>query len=150
MVRLGVQLLVFFVLMGYYFITGANYHITIYILLFPLLVILMALLGLGMGMIVSALTTKYRDLAFLVTFGVPLLMYTTSVIFPLSSAPAKFKWIIFLNPMTAVIEFFRVGFLGTGTISWPLMGYTIVFTIFSVMAGVIIFNKVEKNFVDTV
>ncbi len=150
MVRFVVQMLVFFVLMAYYFITGGNFHVTIYILLFPVLIMLMAVLGLGLGMIISALTTKYRDLAFLVTFGVPLLMYSTTVIIPLAAVKGKFKLLMELNPMTSIIEFFRVGFLGSGTVSWPLFGYTVACTLITLLAGVVIFNKVEKNFVDTV
>jgi lipopolysaccharide transport system permease protein len=110
----------------------------------------MALLGLGLGMIVSALTTKYRDLAFLITFGVPLLMYTTTVVYPLSAAPGKFKWLIELNPLTAIIEYFRYGFLGNGTVSWLSLAYSFMVTVVVLLFGVIIFNKVEKNFVDTV
>lgn len=150
LVRFGVQFLLFVLLMGYYYLKGDHFEVTYYILLFPLLVALMALLGLGLGMIVSALTTKYRDLAFLITFGVPLLMYTTTVVYPLSAAPARYRWLIELNPMTAIIEHFRYGFLGTGTISWASLGYSAVFTVVVVLLGIVIFNKVEKNFVDTV
>ena len=101
-------------------------------------------------MIISAMTTKYRDLAFLVTFGVQLLMYATTVIYPLSTAPAKYRWLIGANPMTSIIETFRYGFLGKGTFSWTYLGYTTITTILLVMFGTVIFNKVEKNFIDTV
>lgn len=150
MVRFGVQLLMLFVLMGYYFIRNGHFQVTWYILLFPILVMLMALLGLGLGMIISALTNKYKDLSFLVTFGVPLLMYTTTVVFPLSSAPNKYKWLISLNPMTTIIECFRYGFLGKGSVSWVSFSYTALFTAFILVIGIVIFNKVEKNFIDTV
>jgi lipopolysaccharide transport system permease protein len=150
LVRFGVQLLLFVGFMAYYSLSGAAIHPNVYILLFPVLVILMAALGLGSGMIISALTTKYRDLAFLVTFGIQLLMYATTVIYPLSSAPADYKWLVIANPMTAIIETFRYGFLGTGSFSWALLGYSAVSTLIILMAGVLIFTKVEKNFVDTI
>jgi lipopolysaccharide transport system permease protein len=96
------------------------------------------------------MTTKYRDLAFLITFGIQLLMYATTVIFPLSAAPIKYKWLIQLNPMTALIETFRYGFLGRGSFTWTSLGYATGVTIALLIFGIIIFNKVEKNFVDTV
>jgi lipopolysaccharide transport system permease protein len=110
----------------------------------------MALLGLGLGLIITALTTKYRDLAFLITFGVQLMMYATTVIYPLSAAPAKYKWLIELNPMTGIIEAFRNGFLGQGMLTLQSLGYSIIVTLCSVVIGVVIFNKTEKTFVDTV
>jgi lipopolysaccharide transport system permease protein len=118
--------------------------------MFPVLVLLMALLGLGLGLIITALTTKYRDLAFLVTFGVQLLMYTTTVIYPLSSAPVRFKRIIELNPMTGIIEAFRYCFLGKGEFSVWSIGYSAIITIVVLVLGILIFNKTERTFVDTV
>jgi lipopolysaccharide transport system permease protein len=150
LVRFGVQMLMFFLLMGIYAIKGASFHVTAYILLFPLLVILMALLGLGSGMIISALTTKYRDLTFLVTFGVQLLMYATTVVYPLSAAPAKYKSLIELNPMTAILETLRCGFLGRGSFSWQALTGCTVSTLLITLFGIIIFNKVERNFIDNV
>lgn len=153
LVRFGVQMLLFLILMAYYLITGAQLNISWAICLFPLVVILMALLGLGAGMIISALTTKYRDLAFLVGFGVQLLMYATTVIYPLSTALEKYPdyaWIIQYNPMTPIIETFRYGFLGEGSFSWYSLGYAIGVTIVLLLFGIVIFNKVERNFVDTV
>jgi lipopolysaccharide transport system permease protein len=150
LVRFGVQFLLFVLLMLYYYFHHANFHITTAIVLFPLLVLLMALLGLGLGLIITALTTKYRDLAFLISFGVQLMMYATTVIYPLSAAPPKYKFLIGLNPMTAIIEAFRYGFLGRGVISFNTLGYAIIVTVVSLVLGVIIFNKTEKTFVDTV
>ena len=150
LIRFAVQFLLFLLLMLYYHIQGAEFHPTVFILLFPLLLLLMAGLGLGLGMIVSALTTKYRDLAFIVSFGVPLLMYSTTVVYPLSAAPVQYFGFIKFNPMTAVIETFRLGFLGTGTFSWNLLGYSTIITTIILLAGIIIFNKVQKSFVDTV
>jgi lipopolysaccharide transport system permease protein len=150
LVRFGVQMLLFFMMIGYYAFTGANFHLNAYVLLFPILVLMMALLGLGLGLIITALTTKYRDLAFLITFGVQLMMYATTVIYPLSAAPAAYKWIIELNPMTGIIEAFRYGFLGEGSLTFQTLGYSIAFTLIALVLGVIIFNKTEKTFVDTV
>ena len=129
---------------------GAAIHPNVYILLFPLLIILTAAMGLGAGMIISSLTTKYRDLSFLLGFGMQLLMYATTVIYPLSSAPQKYKWLIMLNPMTGVIETFRYSFLGSGSLQWNLLLYTTAFTVIVLVAGMLVFTRVEKNFVDTV
>jgi lipopolysaccharide transport system permease protein len=150
LVKFAVQLLLFLVMMLFYYLRGAEFQITAYVLLFPVLILLMACLGLGLGMVVSALTTKYRDLAFLVSFGVPLLMYATTVVFPLSAAPQRFVNLIKFNPMTPIIETFRKGFLGAGTFSWAMLGYTTVITCLVLFAGILIFNRVEKSFVDTV
>ncbi|MGI4751455.1 MAG: ABC transporter permease [Janthinobacterium lividum] len=150
LVRFGVQFLLFVLVMAYYAYHGAAFHPTWAICLFPLVVILMAALGLGLGMIISAMTTKYRDLAFLLVFGVQLLQYSTTVIYPLSKVPLQYRWIIAANPMTPLIETFRYGFLGTGSFSWGSIGYSTIMTVLLLFLGTIIFNKVEKSFVDTV
>jgi len=153
LVRFGVQMLLFILLIVYYLATDVNFSPNWYILLFPVLIILMASLGLGLGMIISAMTTKYRDLAFLVTFGVQLLMYATTVIYPLSTAIEKYPkyaWIIKYNPMTPILETFRYGFLGNGSFSWVSLGYCTAITFIITVTGIIIFNKVERTFVDTV
>lgn len=150
LVRFGVQMILFFMMVAYYYFTGADFHMNIFVLLFPVLVLMMALLGLGLGLIITALTTKYRDLAFLISFGVQLMMYATTVIYPLSAAPAKYKWLIELNPMTGIIEAFRYGFLGEGVMTMSTLGYSVIVTIVSLVLGVVIFNKTEKTFVDTV
>ena len=150
LVRFVVQLLLLVLMMVYFGIQGANFQVTSAIIFFPLLVVLMALLGLGLGLIITAMTTKYRDLTFLVSFGVQLLMYGTTVIYPLSAAPAKYKSIIELNPMTGIIEAFRFSFLGKGEFSVWSIGYSVLVTFVVLFLGVIIFNKTEKNFVDTI
>lgn len=153
LVRFGVQfsLMIFMMIYFYFFpIAGTSFHITNGIFLFPVLVILMALLGLGLGLIITAMTTKYRDLTFLVTFGVQLLMYGTTVIYPLSAAPAKYKMFLELNPMTSIIEAFRYGFLGRGEFTAWSLGRSTLIIIIILFAGIIIFNKTEKNFVDTI
>jgi lipopolysaccharide transport system permease protein len=150
LVRFGVQLLLFLAMIGYYIWQGAALGPTWPLFLFPVLVLLMALLGLGLGLIITAMTTKYRDLAFLVQFGIQLLMYGTTVIYPLSAAPAKFKSIIELNPMTSIIEVFRFSFLGQGEFSFKSIGYSVGFTIVVLLVGIVVFNKTEKTFIDTV
>jgi lipopolysaccharide transport system permease protein len=116
----------------------------------PLLIALLGGLGLGFGIIVSSLTTKYRDLAFLVTFGVQLAMYATPIVYPLSVVPEKYRFWIELNPMTGVIEAFRTIYLGTGSFSWELLGYSTSVTVGVLLLGTLIFNRVEKTFMDTV
>jgi lipopolysaccharide transport system permease protein len=150
LVKFGVQMLLFLLLMVYYSVNGTSVHPNIYILLFPFLILEMALLGLGTGMIISAMTTKYRDLAFLVSFGVQLLMYATTVVYPLSAAPEKYRFLIEINPMTPIIETFRYGCLGEGSFSWGSLGLSMSVTLIITLLGIIIFNKVERNFVDTV
>ncbi len=150
LLRFAVQLLLFFIAMIVYRFSGAAFSINTYALLFPLLVVLMAMQGLGTGMIISSLTNKYRDLVFLLTFGVQLLMYASPVIYPLSTAPEKYRWIIELNPMTSVIECFRLGFLGNGTLTGFGIVYTVCFSVIILLLGSIVFTRVEKTFMDTV
>lgn len=155
LVRFAVQMILFLLTMAwYYWGKGQHgFHFTAYIVLFPLIVSLMALQGLGLGMIVTALTTRYRDLALLVTFGVQLLMYATTVVFPLSQVMSKYpqiSWVVKYNPLTAVIETFRLGFLGEGSFSWSLLGYAAGVTVIILFTGIFTFNKIERSFVDTV
>ncbi len=153
LVRFSVQMVLFVLLFGIYFFKGAAIHPNMYILLFPFLLLLMALLGLGLGMIISAMTTKYRDLSFLVTFGVQLMMYLTTVVYPLSVVKAKYpdyQWLVEYNPMTAIIEAFRYGFLGQGSFTMFSLGITTAVTLVILVLGIVIFNRVERTFIDTV
>ncbi len=154
LVRFGVQLLLLLLMMIYFWVfpvEGTSFQITNKIFVFPLLVLLMALLGLGLGPIITAMTTKYRDLSFLVTFGVQLLMYGTTVIYPLSYAKEKgYEFWVNLNPMTGIVEAFRHAFLGKGDFSIASLGYSTLTTIVVLFFGILIFNKTEKNFVDTI
>ncbi len=150
LVRLLVQFSLFLMLMAYYAIQGTSFHLTSAILLFPLLIVLMALLGLGLGLIITSMTTKYKDLQFLVQFGVTLLMYATTVIYPLSAAPVKYKSIIALNPMTPILEAFRFAFLGKGEFSMYTLSYAALVTLVTLILGIIIFNKTERSFIDTI
>lgn len=154
LVRFGVQLLLLLFMMGYFAIfpvEGAHFEVTYAILLFPLLILLMALLGLGCGLIITAITTKYKDLTFLVTFGVQLLMYATTVIYPLSYANKKgYGYLVELNPLTSIIEAFRYAFLGKGEFDFRSISYSVLATLIVLTLGIMIFNKTEKNFVDTI
>ncbi|GMV78093.1 MAG: transport permease protein [Chitinophagaceae bacterium] len=150
LIKLSIQFFLFIVVLLWYKFQGANVHPNMYILLTPYLIILMAIIALGAGMIISSLTTKYKDLIFLITFGIQLLMYATPVIYPLSTIPAKYAFIIKANPLSAVIETLRFAFTGSGTFSWMQLGYSSVFAFVLLAIGAIIFNKVEKTFMDTV
>lgn len=150
LVRFLIQFSLFLAVWVYYYFTQDSIQPHIYILITPFLVILMGVIALGLGMIISAMTTKYRDLVFLLTFGVQLLMYATPVIYPLSSISEKYKWIILANPMTSIIETFRFAFLGSGVFNWLQLAYSLAFAIVILLLGTIVFNKVEKSFTDTV
>lgn len=150
LMKFGVQFILFIGVWVYFMGQGAAIEPNAYALLFPFLLFLMAGLGLGLGMIISSLTTKYRDLTFLVTFGVQLLMYASPVIYPLSTLEGKLRWIILANPMSAIIETFRYGFLGEGTFEWAYLGYSTVLCLLAVYIGTLIFNKVQRSFMDTV
>jgi lipopolysaccharide transport system permease protein len=138
------------VLIYYKYIYEYNINVTYKIILFPLLIVMMSLLSLGIGLIVTALTTKYKDLSFLINFGVQLMMYCTTVIYPYSQSPDNFKKIILLNPMTAIIESFRYIFLGRGSVSLNMLIYSVISTLLLLIIGVTIFNKTEKDFIDTI
>jgi lipopolysaccharide transport system permease protein len=146
-----IQFVLFLVFVLYFILQGTIIQPNwLWIALSPVLMLVMAGLGLGLGIIVSSLTTKYRDLRFLVTFGVQLLMYATPVIYPATSIPARFQWIILANPMTSIIEAFRYAFLGAGTVKLPNLAYSFGFMLMVVFIGTVIFNRVEATFMDTV
>ena len=150
LVRFGIQFGLFLIVWAYYLLTTDALHPNWYVALTPVLVVIMGLLSLGLGIIFSALTTKYRDLAMLLTFGVQLLMYAVPVIYPLSKVPAQYQWLVLANPMTAVLETFRYAFLGVGAFSWGALTYSIAATLVILALGTMLFNKVEKSFTDTV
>lgn len=151
LIKFAIQLVLFGCIYAYYIINHQiAFQITWTIVLFPFLVVLMAFLGLGLGIIFSSLTTKYRDLSFLLQFAIQLLMYATPIIYPISSVSGKLKTILMLNPLTPVIETFRVLLFGTGAIDINGLIYCTVFTILTLFFGILIFNRVEKSFMDTV
>jgi len=118
--------------------------------LIPIMIIQMAMLGQGMGMIISSLTTKYRDLNYLVSFGTQLLMYASPIVYPLSVVPENYKSYILANPMTPIIEGFRQAFIGKGVLEMNMFLYSIFFTLVTFIIGLLVFNKMEKDFIDTV
>ena len=151
LIKFGIQFILFLLFFLYFFF-GADYNLSpnIYILLFPVLIFLVGLLSLGIGIIITSLTTKYRDLRFLIQFGIQLWMYATPIIYPLSSLNGNLKTMALINPMTSIIETFKYSFLGQGTFSWYYLFYTTLFTLFTLIIGVLIFNRTEQNFMDTV
>ena len=150
LITFSLQFLLFLGFIIYFVATGSPIRPNIWMLLLPVLLLMMAGLGLGFGIIISSLTTRYRDLRFLVTFGVQLLMYATPIIYPLSSIPENFRSLILANPMTSIIEAFRYAFLGTGSISASNLLYSFGFMLFVLLIGIILFNRVEATFMDTV
>ena len=150
LIKLGVQFLLFIAIWMYYLIKGDSIHPNAALILVPVLVILMGFLGLAFGIIISSMTTKYRDLKFLVTFGVQLMMYASPIVYPLSSVPEKYKWLIAANPVTGIIETFKYAFLGAGEFNWIYLTYSFTFTLILFLIGLIIFHRVEKSFMDTV
>ena len=144
------QTVVFVILVIVYSLIGANVHPNIFILFTPLLVLHTALLGTAIGLIISSITTKYRDLNVLVSFSVSLLMYITPVVHPISKGPENFRWLMLLNPVAPIVETYRYAFLGCGSFPWPYLLISLAVTIILLIWGVLVFNKVEKNFIDTV
>lgn len=150
LIKFSVQFFLFLGFWVYYYYKGAGVNPNFFILFTPLLILLMAGLGLGFGIIISSLTTKYRDLVQLIGFGVQLLMYFTPVVYPLSFISEKYKWLILANPMTPIIEAFKFAFLGVGTFSFIHLAYSGAFMLFVLTIGILIFSKIEKSFMDTV
>lgn len=150
LINFAVQFVMFLCFAIYYYIVGAPIQPNIYILLTPLLLVELAALALGFGIIISSLTTKYRDLGVLVTFGVQLWMYATPVVYPASQLGGKLKTLMMLNPISPIVEAFRYAFLGSGEMPWTYLGISVVSTFIVMFIGVILFSRVEKTFMDTV
>jgi lipopolysaccharide transport system permease protein len=150
LIKLGVQFFLFVAVWIYYLLLNKDVTPTSALLLVPILVIMMGFLGLGFGIIISSLTTRYRDLKFLVVFGVQILMYASPVVYPLSIVPQQYRWLLLANPVTSIIETFKYAFLGIGEFNWLHLAYSAVFTVILFIIGVIIFHRVEKSFMDTV
>ena len=153
LLKFGIQLFIFAAFYIYYYINGAQISLNGATLLFPLMVVIMGMLGLGLGMIVSSMVTKYRDLKILIGFGLQLLMYISAVMYPVTFFVEKlpnYAWIVEYNPLSFVIETVRFMLLNTGAFNIPMFLYTIAITIGILLTGIIIFNRAEKNFIDTV
>lgn len=153
LVKFGIQFFIFICFYGYYYYQGAAIGMNITSLFFPLLIIMMGILGLGLGMFISSVVTKYRDFTNLIGFGVQLLMYLSAVMYPMALIAAKlptYGWLVEYNPLAYVIETTRFMLLGVGDISVYGLGYTFLVTVFVFLVGVFIFNRTEKSFIDTV
>ncbi len=150
LIKFGIQFLLFVFVLGYFLWNDSQVSPNLMILFSPVLILMMAALALGAGMIITSMTTKYRDLVFLLQFGIQLLMYATPVIYPISTIPEQYKFWILMNPMTGILETFRYAFLGTGNFSWGIIGYDAIIIFVFLLIGTLIFNKTEKSFMDTV
>lgn len=150
LVSFGLRLVVFVLFTLYFWYAGSNFQPNLWVLALPVLLIILAGLGLGFGIIVSSLTTKYRDLHQLLSYGLTLLMYASPVIYPLSTVPANWRWLLLVNPVTPVIEVFRLGFFGASSIDPLYLLYSIGFMLLVLLIGALLFNHVENSFMDTV
>ena len=150
LIAFAIQFAFFLAFMAYFALQGTQLHPNWWMLMTPVLLLMMAGMGLGFGIIISSLTTKYRDLRFLVQFGVQLLMYITPVIYPTSAIPARFQMLMRFNPMSSVVEAFRYGFLGAGTADLVQLAYSFGIMLVVIIVGAVMFNRVEATFMDTV
>jgi lipopolysaccharide transport system permease protein len=149
LVKFGIQFILFLAVFFYYFFTGqVTPNATLFLL--PFFIIILAFMALGFGLIISAMTTKYRDLTFLIQFGIQLWMYATPVIYPITQIPEKYRTLILLNPVSPLVEAFKYGFTGTGYFSVHAILYSIAFTVVLFLFGLMVFNRVERTFMDTV
>ena len=150
LIKFGIQFTLFIVIVLYYTFIEHKIHPNLWILATPFLLLLMSLFSLGLGMIFSSMTTKYKDLVFLLTFGIQLFMYATPVVYSITSIPEKYQWIVLANPLTSIFQCFRYGYLGSGSFDPNSLFYSIGVIVVLLSIGVVIFNKVEKSFMDTV
>jgi lipopolysaccharide transport system permease protein len=145
-----IQFSIFLGFLFYFWYKGSDINPTIFIITLPLIVFHMAILSIGFGMMISALTAKYRDLTFAMGFMIQLWMYLTPIVYPLSQVPEKYRLFILINPMTAVVESFRGAFLGVNSITPQELLFSIFLSIIFFIGGIVIFNRVERTFMDTV
>ena len=150
LMKFAIQFGLFIAVVLYFTFINPKIHPNLWVLITPFLVLLMATFALGLGMVFSSLTTKYKDLVFLLSFGIQLFMYATPVVYPTSAMPTKFAWLLHINPLTGIFECFRYAYLGTGSFQpMDLLISTILIGILFFI-GIVIYNKVEKSFMDTV
>lgn len=151
LIRLVIQFVLFMAIYIYYVVAeGLSFSMTVAFLLCPLVIIITGLMAMAAGLFFSSWTVKYRDLQYVVQFGVQLVMYATPVIYPLSFAPESYRWLMNLNPLTPLFEMFKYGCLGVGTFSMGSIVYSLGFTLVMLFVAVLVFNKTEQNFMDTV
>ena len=150
LITFAIQFLLFLCFLIYFYLQGTAIHASLWILLTPLLLLQMGVLGLGMGILISSLTTKYRDLTFVVGFGSQLWMYATPIVYPMSQIPEHWQWLYALNPMASIIETFRYAFLGSGSVNLRHLTISAGMTLLIFFAGIVLFSRIEKTFMDTV
>ncbi|MBI5635059.1 MAG: ABC transporter permease [Nitrospirae bacterium] len=150
LITFAIQFMLFLLFWTYFYLGGAAIKVSLWSLLIPLLLVQMAALGLGLGILISSLTTKYRDLRYVVGFGVQLWMYATPIVYPMSQIPDKWQWMYAMNPMAAVVESARFAFLGAGSVRLWNLGLSFAMTGFILLAGLVLFHRIEKTFMDTV
>ena len=150
LINFMIQFIMFLVLIVVYMFTGANVQPNLLVLTLPLILLQTALLGTGCGLIISSITTKYRDLGVLVSFGTTLWMYVTPVVYPISQVTEQLRWLMLINPVAPIVETYRYAFLGSGTFPWQYNILSLIVTAFILLFGIIIFNQTEKDFIDTV
>lgn len=150
LIQLCIQMILFIAVYIYCYVIGAPVHVNAAILLLPFIIFLTAFLAMSWGLIISSMTTKYRDLTKLVVFGVQLFMYVTPVIYPLSVAPGKYKYLLLSNPLTPLFETFRYACLGCSNLDWGALAYSFVVMLVSLFIAVVVFCRVERNFMDTI
>lgn len=150
LVKLLIQLGMFLVVWLYHLFVKQSITPNFHVVFFPVLLLMLSMMSLGFGILITSLTTKYRDLTFLIAFGVQLMMYATPIIYPMAGRPPKWQFWLWLNPLSSIFEAFKYGFLGEGIFSYYWLGYSALFTLILLVVGVVTFNKVEKRFIDTV
>ena len=150
LIKFLIQFILFIIFLLFYIINMNVVNPSFWILLMPFLLVLLSALGLGFGLIFTSLTSKYRDLKFLMQFGIQLLMFSTPIIYPLSSLKGDVLEIMKLNPLTHIIEAFKFSFLGQGSLDFGGILYSTIFTILIVFFGIYVFNRTEKNFIDSI
>ena len=150
LITFAIQFLLFLSFFSYFYLAGSDIKMSFWVFLTPLLLLQMAALGLGLGILISSLTTKYRDLRYVVGFGVQLWMYATPIVYPMSQIPEKWQWVFALNPMAAIVEMARFAFLGAGDVQPWNVGMSLGMTVLVLLAGIIMFSRIEKTFMDTV
>lgn len=152
--KFGIQFVLFLVVLIYSIGSGANANPNVYVLFTPLIIIVMAMISMGFGMVITSITTKYRDFTFLLNFGITLFMYVTPVVYPtslfLEKAGSNYEWLIYANPLTGLFDLFKFAFLGEGVLNWIAILWSGLFGILIYFLGLVIFNKTEKSFMDTV
>jgi len=150
LITFAIQFVLFLIFLAYFYLAGTAIKMSYWVFLTPLLLLQMAALGLGLGILISSMTTKYRDLRYVVGFGVQLWMYATPIVYPMSQIPERWQWVFALNPMSATVETARYAFLGAGDIRPMNLGLSMGMTLLVLFAGIVMFSRIEKTFMDTV